>query len=93
MKTRINFNTWGRGLDKISIPSFAYREYDRLNAIEFVVKAFERKNNLVCCAGPKDEGKTFDRRGNVESHHYQFTLGQKVSGGGYSPVAEIWVAI
>ena len=91
MKTRITFTAWGNGLDKIYVPSWATGD-DCDYGVEAVVKAFERKNGLSCCAGPRDEGSVMER-GVCVARHYAFTLGQHLRSGGYSPRAEVWISI
>lgn len=88
---RVHFSSWGLGLDKIDLPAYAMRQ-DYESKIEAVVRACERSSGLVCCAGPRNEGTALER-GQPYEYHHAFTLGRPVCGGGFSPEAEVWIAI
>ena len=90
LKARIHFRTWGRGpgsgLDAVAVAE-SYESH-----IAAVVRSLERRTGLVCCGGPKGEGTAL-HKGKPEAHHYCVTLGSPCRGGGYTPRAEIWIAI
>jgi hypothetical protein len=91
MSNRVKFSAWGRKVDRITLPAYAMRK-DYETDLEAVVRACERASGLVCCAGPRNEGIAISG-GKLEANHYAFTLGRPVSGGGYSPEAEVWISI
>lgn len=91
MKMRkIHFSTWGRGVRDLEIASYAVAQDHETN-IEAVTRSLERTTGLTVCGGPRDDGMALEN-GKPAALHYQLTLGQRVSGG-YSPEAEVWVAI
>lgn len=89
---RIYFSAWGADLKKLNLPSYAIMTDNDFSRIEAVSRAIARKNNLHICAGPRSEGTALEN-GKAYENHFAFTLGQPVSSGGYTPVAEVWVSI
>lgn len=91
MTKRVNFSAWGNRVDRINLPAYAMRgEYE--TDLEAVVRACQRSSGLVCCAGPRNEGTSLSG-GQPHENHYAFTLGRSVTGGGFSPRAEVWISI
>jgi hypothetical protein len=91
MSRRIHFSTWGRRVDRVTIASYAI-ERDGRYGIDAVVASIERSSGLCVCGGPRWDGDNCERGRRVASH-YQITLGRPCSGGGYTPVAGLWVSI
>lgn len=91
MKKRVYFSAWGNKVNQLNLPAYAVgKEYE--TKLEAVVRACERKSGLVCCAGPRSEGTALEK-GKPYANHYAFTLGYPAYGGGFNPVAQVWISI
>ncbi len=90
MSRRIHFSTWGPRADELDLPAYAMRRDDG-DEIGAICRAIERTTRLdvVTC---RPDGVSLSR-GKPDSRHYQLTLGRPCPGGGWTPKAEIWVAI
>jgi len=89
---RVHFNIWGRGIDGLSVAAYAVR-HDYESSIDAVVRSLERTTGLRCCGGPRDDGVAQATPSNPAAQHYQLTLGEPLSTGGYCPRAEVWASI
>lgn len=90
-KILVPFQTWGRGPGSnvegsVRLEPTGYSD----DTAEAIARRLERETGLRVCAGPRSEGSSLDGKARLESHHYAITLGYPVSGGGYSPEAEVW---
>lgn len=92
--TTIRYATWGRGTSELDLGT-SCRRLGGESDLDAVVRSVCRRTGLSICAGPRNEGTALVRNQPV-ARHYAFTIGRPVSrrlGGGYTPVAEVWVAI
>ena len=92
MSKRIHFSAWGKRADELDLPAYAMRRDDGYgDDIEAVCRAIERTTRLdvVTC---RPDGTSLSK-GKSDARHYQMTLGRPCPGGGWTPEAEIWVAI
>jgi hypothetical protein len=90
--SRIYFSAWGRGLDRLELPAYAMLDGLHSSA-DCVYAAIARRNRLHVCGGPRSDGVQLNRYGDPEARHYQATLGTACRGGGFTPVAEVWISI
>ncbi len=93
MSRRIHFTAWGVSYPKLRLPAYAMRPSDKIygGEREWVCRAIERKTGLhVVTCRPDGVSQCKDL---PDSRHYQLTLGRPCRGGGWSPEAELWVAI
>ena len=83
--TRVYFSAWGYRVPEL--PAYAVRA-DHESASDAVYRSICRRAKLVVCGGPRSEGTTAEGL-----RHYYATLGTRAPGGGYTPGAEVWIAI
>ena len=91
MSNRINFDAWGRGLDRITLPVYAMRQEGE-TSIAAICRAIDAKNRPIMCVTCQHNGTAL-KGGKPESSHYQITLGRPVKSGGYSVEGNVWIAI
>lgn len=87
---RVHFSAWGATLHKLKIPAFAVQEVGE-TPIESVIRAIGKKSRM-------DRGSAHLDSKNSDSLIYQVTLGRSCRrkgqcDQGWSPEAEIWIAI
>ena len=88
-RQRIYFTAWGRGTWEAPAWAMLVGEWD--DPSDAVARAIARKSGLdICGFRPDGCGVT---RGEIDSHHYQMTLGIHLRSGGYAPEAEVWFSI
>ena len=88
-KRRVYFSVWGRRVDELRHIA-AYAVADEYTSDEDAVAwSIARTTGLSWCGGPRYDGMALPER----SPHYQGTLGEVLSTGGYCPVAEVWFSI
>ncbi len=86
--SRLHYTVWGRGLALLDLPAYAVQA-DGEGEAEAVYRSIARRNRLHVCGGPRSEGKSLMDG----ARHFAATLGKRCPGGGYTPIAEVWIAI
>ena len=86
-RRRVDYDAWGRGLADLALPAYALASPGEGDAAA-VWRAIERATGLHLCGGPRNEGRDADG-----ARHYAATLGSPCRSGGWTPRAEIWIAI
>lgn len=82
---RVRFSMWG-AVDGLEVARFAVVR-DGESRINAVARSVARSTGLVWCGGP-----SLDSSG-PGAAIYHGTLGRAVDGGGWSPVAEVWLSV
>ena len=89
-KTKISFSAWTSSGEPTWLPKYAMAD-EWVSDIDAVCKAIERKSRMdvISC---RDDGSAVSQ-GKATANHYELTLGDHVSGGGYTPRMRLWVSI
>ena len=88
---RVYFNAWGAKIGELRLAEYAMRRPGE-SPSEAVARSIARTTGLAWCGRVRSEGYGLTR-GVVDSAHYAGTVGEPCSGGGWTPVAEIWFSI
>lgn len=90
MTTRIYFTSWGSG--NFEAPAYAMTGITtgtiHQQDCERVAQAIARKSGAEVCGRVRPDGYS-KSHGGAYYRQFQFTIGTPVSGGGWSPVAEV----
>mgnify|MGYP005817141579 CR=1 FL=1 len=99
MSRRIEIDAWGKGYwgSGQVADGYALQRQDSdgcwlESRSDAVARSIARRTGLVWCCGPRSDGTSL-WEGQPDAHHYVGTLGRRCSGGGFTPMTEVYFSV